>query len=348
MEELISVVIPVYNVEKYLDRCVESVVSQSYQNLEIILVDDGSPDNCPRMCDEWAAKDARIRVIHKKNAGLGMARNTGIEHASGKYICFFDSDDYVASDIIENAYELARNTDAEVTFFGMAAVDAKGRVTSERIPSAEQTVYTGDEVRQIVLPDLIHDGSKEARIYNLSLSAWSCLFDLALIRRTNWRFVSERDIISEDSYALIALFRHVSKVAILQRIGYYYCFNSNSLTQTYRPDRYAKICRFYEDAVKLHSAMGYSDVVKERIGRLYLAFVVGALKQMAEAPELLVSRMRYVRKTVLDSTLQNVLRGLDISCYSWKIKLLFLCLRYRCWLLTFILLRLQSGLNRNG
>ena len=84
----ISLIIPVYNVEKYLDRCITSIVNQTYRNLEIILVDDGSPDNCPSMCDRWGEKDSRIKVVHKENAGLGMARNTGIECATGDYICF--------------------------------------------------------------------------------------------------------------------------------------------------------------------------------------------------------------------------------------------------------------------
>lgn len=98
---VVSVVLPIYNVEKYLNRCVKSVVNQSYKSLEIILVDDGSPDNCPTLCEDWAKKDSRIKVVHKENAGLGYARNTGIENATGEYICFFDSDDYIALDAIE-------------------------------------------------------------------------------------------------------------------------------------------------------------------------------------------------------------------------------------------------------
>ena len=93
--DLISVIVPVYKVEKYLDRCVESIVNQTYKNLEIILVDDGSPDNCPAMCDAWAKKDSRIKVIHKENGGLSDARNAGMRLASGEYICFVDSDDWM-------------------------------------------------------------------------------------------------------------------------------------------------------------------------------------------------------------------------------------------------------------
>ena len=107
---LVSVVVPIYNVEKYLDRCINSIVNQTYKDLEIILVDDGSPDRCPEMCDLWGKKDKRIKVIHKDNAGLGMARNTGIENARGEYICFFDSDDYVDLQTIEVTLEKAKQT----------------------------------------------------------------------------------------------------------------------------------------------------------------------------------------------------------------------------------------------
>lgn len=126
IDGLLSVVVPVYKVEPYLDRCVESIVNQTYSNLEIILVDDGSPDRCPQMCDEWAKRDGRIKVVHKQNAGLGMARNTGIENAAGEYICFFDSDDYVALDTIEKAYRLAAAEKSDIVLFGYYNVNQDG------------------------------------------------------------------------------------------------------------------------------------------------------------------------------------------------------------------------------
>ncbi len=101
---LISVVIPVYKVEKYLRECVDSVINQTYKNLDIILVDDGSPDKCPAICDEYAEKDTRVRVIHRKNGGLSAARNSGIDIARGEYITFIDSDDYVSRVYVEQLY----------------------------------------------------------------------------------------------------------------------------------------------------------------------------------------------------------------------------------------------------
>lgn len=109
---LVSVIVPVYKVEDYLDKCVKSIVAQTYENLEIILVDDGSPDNCPSMCDSWAQKDSRIKVIHKENGGVSSARNSALDAAAGDYICFVDSDDFIEPNAV--GYMLENIGDADV------------------------------------------------------------------------------------------------------------------------------------------------------------------------------------------------------------------------------------------
>ena len=106
---LVSIIIPVYKVEPYLDKCVQSVIAQTYKDLEIILVDDGSPDRCPQMCDEWAQKDKRIRVIHQKNCGLSGARNTGIREAKGEWLYFLDSDDWIIPECIALMVDCVNN-----------------------------------------------------------------------------------------------------------------------------------------------------------------------------------------------------------------------------------------------
>lgn len=113
-ESLISVIIPIYNVEKYLDRCLKSIISQSYKNIEIILIDDGSKDASSKICDDYAKSDNRIRVIHKKNEGVAIARNLGIKKATGKYITFIDADDYVEKDYVKILYELCRDHDVSI------------------------------------------------------------------------------------------------------------------------------------------------------------------------------------------------------------------------------------------
>lgn len=130
-EPLICVIVPVYKVERYLDRCVESIVDQSYHNLEIILVDDGSPDRCGAMCDAWAEKDCRIRVIHKPNGGLSDARNAGVRVCRGEYVVFADSDDYLADQMVERLYRAAVAAGTKMAVCGINCVTDAGVPTGE-------------------------------------------------------------------------------------------------------------------------------------------------------------------------------------------------------------------------
>lgn len=145
MGRLVSIIVPVYKVEKYLDRCVESIVNQTYRNIEIVLVDDGSPDNCPTMCDAWGEKDSRIKVIHKKNGGLSDARNVGIREAAGDYLLFVDSDDMLDLDAVLKLEAYADDADllvAEATIYEM-----DGTIIHENHTNLlENHVYTGGEI----------------------------------------------------------------------------------------------------------------------------------------------------------------------------------------------------------
>lgn len=132
MRPLISVIIPIYNVEKYLPRAIESVCGQTYSNLEIILVEDGSPDKCGEICDEYASHDARIKVIHKENGGLSDARNAGLDAMSGEYVAFVDSDDYIAPFFVEELYRALSDTNADVSFCRYAVVKKEDNSEGER------------------------------------------------------------------------------------------------------------------------------------------------------------------------------------------------------------------------
>ncbi len=132
----ISVIVPVYKVEKYLDECIESVLAQTFRDIELILVDDGSPDNCPKMCDEWAKKDARIRVIHQPNGGLSNARNTGVKNSSGEYVCFIDSDDLISPLYCETLHNLLKDTEYDFSACGVLRFP-DGTIPS---PSVTETV----------------------------------------------------------------------------------------------------------------------------------------------------------------------------------------------------------------
>lgn len=167
-EPLISVIIPIYKVEEYLSKCIDSVINQTYKNLEIILVDDGSPDNCPKMCDEWAKNDNRIKVIHKKNGGLSDARNAGIDIAKGEYLTFIDSDDYIDNEYISTLCYLIKKYNSDISMVDIKRVFDNGKIYNTS--NNEEFVMTQEEFFEKMLygeRDL--DNSASAKLYKKEL-----------------------------------------------------------------------------------------------------------------------------------------------------------------------------------
>ena len=151
MDSLVSIIIPVYNVEKYLDKCIASVVNQTYTNLEIILIDDGSPDNCPTICDQWQAKDSRITVIHQQNGGLSIARNEGLKLATGEYIGFVDSDDWIEPDMVELLLTALLETDADIAVCNYQLESEGSKAIRKIAVSSERKLYSNEEVLIIII-----------------------------------------------------------------------------------------------------------------------------------------------------------------------------------------------------
>ena len=158
---LISVIVPIYKVEKYLNRCIESIVNQTYSNLEIILVDDGSPDNCPQMCDEWAVKDSRIKVIHKENGGLSDARNSGMNLATGDVISFIDSDDWIDLKAFEVMLNVMQKKNSDIISGGVKWVNENGELLRKASVETYEILNTNDAMKE-----LLHDGKLKQHVWN--------------------------------------------------------------------------------------------------------------------------------------------------------------------------------------
>ncbi len=204
MNKLISVIVPVYNVEKYLQKCVDSIINQTYQNLEIILVDDGSTDNSGKICDEYLKKDKRIKVIHKRNGGLSDARNWAIDVAEGEYIEFVDSDDYIEQDMIEFLYNNIEQYNADISICSYYMIDEKECINQS---TNELYVYSRLEILQEVLLD------EKIRSY-----AWNKLFKKSLF--DDIRFPVGK--IFEDVITIGKLFEKSEKVVLNDVAKYYY------------------------------------------------------------------------------------------------------------------------------
>ena len=213
MEPLITVIVPVYNVEKYLDKCVESIVNQTYKNLEIILVDDGSPDNCPAMCDEWAKKDSRIKVIHKANGGVSSARNAGLDTAQGEYIGFVDSDDYIKENMYEILLKSFCENNIELSVCGLVCYGKAVSIDKNKIIKKDDALT--------MLFDIKNYPYFEGYV-------WNKLFKSDIIKKNKLRFDENIDM-SEDTLFNFMYLKYVSKVSIVKGECYQYNYRYDSV-----------------------------------------------------------------------------------------------------------------------
>ena len=234
----VSIIIPVYNVEKYIDKCVQSAMNQTLQDIEIILVDDESPDGCPQICDEYATRDNRIKVIHKKNGGLGFARNSGMEVATGEYVTFLDSDDFVDLHTYEHLYNVAKAENLDAIYYKFKRFTNENEVTPEE-PSNVITKYEKENIKELMLDIIASEPS--AKVDNkIPCSSCTAMYRFEIIKKNNVRFHSERELICEDLIFNLDLLKHASIVASYNRCHYHYRINPSSLTGNVRTDRFEK------------------------------------------------------------------------------------------------------------
>ena len=212
MNDKISVIVPIYKVEKYLKRCVDSIINQTYKNLEIILVDDGSPDNCGRICDEYAKTDDRIRVIHKENGGLSDARNAGIDIASGEYLSFIDSDDWVDENFINLLYKNIVENDADIAITGITCVyDDK---------SEDMYIPAQGCINNIRALELLNETGYVYMVVACNKLYKKKMFD-------NIRYPKGR--INEDELVIHKIFYEADKICLLTDKNYYYYQRTDSI-----------------------------------------------------------------------------------------------------------------------
>lgn len=266
-KDLITIIIPVYNVKKYLKQCIESVVNQTYKNIEIILVNDGSTDGSGDICDEYAIKDSRVRVIHKKNAGLGLARNSGLEKASGKYVTFIDSDDYADINMIESLYNCILDEKADTCIGGYKRVDDEGSIIFEE--SYNYSIFTGKNIQKKLFYRML--GSSPEKSDAIRMSVWNSMYSMEIIRENAIKFPSEREFISEDIIFDSDYYKNAKKVIIIGSTAYNYRINALSLTMKYNKDRFEKyklLCSTLIDRLSL------DDIDNDAILRIKRMFFV--------------------------------------------------------------------------
>lgn len=318
---LVSIIIPIYNVEKYLENCVNSVINQSYSNLEIILVDDGSPDNCPKMCDDFSIIDKRIKVIHKKNAGLGLARNSGLEIATGEYVIFVDSDDWIDLDTVEKMLSIAQKDNCDFIVAGFNRQYDENKIISSNKCTDVIEIIKKSDIQEKILYPILGSLSKNSNDVEREMCVWTNMYKLSIIRDSNIIFANEREFLSEDLLFNINYIMKINSAALVPYCFYHYRLNHVSLTNAYRKNRFSLLCNLYKHEKDLLSKYNIWSDAQERVYRTFIMKARNAIRILVNSKNLSFSKKyTHLKKILNNEILIEILSKYPINSYKMSLK----------------------------
>jgi glycosyltransferase involved in cell wall biosynthesis len=341
MDIKVSIIVPCYMVEKYLDRCMESVVNQSLKEIEIILVDDGSKDNVPIICEKWRKEDDRIRVIHKNNEGLGLARNTGLELAKGIYVAFIDSDDYVDKQMYEILYEKAILCDADIVYSGVNKVNLNG----EKIPySLYDDNFKGEKIYQL-LCDTIASPVGNPNPNMRTGSVWRGIFRRSILVDNQIIFRSERLILCEDSVFNLELYPKCKSIQFVPLPLYNYCFNESSISHTFNTKKIQALENLCKEIEESEVFVKYPDI-QYRTMRMFVSLSLSFLNLIIDTDLALSQKRKYSSVLCCNKRFKQIQSSYPIKKMPFRWRMEFILLRYNLFFLALTLKR-ASNLKKN-
>lgn len=321
MNDKISIIVPIYKVEKYLDKCIESLVNQTYTNLEIILVDDGSPDKCPEMCDKWAEKDSRIKVIHKPNGGLSDARNAGMKEANGEYIVFTDSDDFLDKHFIEYLYIAIIDNEVEMSSCDFAYY-YDGDIVTNEVTRGKITVSSSETA----IEDILNNR-------NVRAVAWNKMFHRGLL-------VGEEFPVGkyhEDEFFSYRIIHKAKKIAYIDSALYYYRQREGSIMASFN----------IKHLDSLEAGLERLSLLKKYYPDLYIydkaTFCMGCVLMYLSALDDKECDKKEIKKIIKSKRKQVKVNIKEFSSYSFKKKLYVICGRYFLGVFSWILKSLRRN-----
>ena len=304
----LSIIVPIYNVENYLRKCLDSILNQDLNEIEVILVDDASPDNCPQICEEYEKKDSRIKVIHKKNEGLGLARNTGLEVATGEYVYFIDSDDYLVANCLKKMYLCAVSGNCDAVFGGVIFENENG-ITKKIENQYLNKVFFQPDINNIILKDMLGSSSHAKTDRGLGMSVWQGIYKLELIKKNKILFYSEREYLSEDILFQISFLTKSKKICWIDDYSYVHLMNNNySLTNKYNEKRFSLAKVLLEKIEQDLKVLNLDDSFLNRARRTFFGNVRVCLKQIINVfnkKEALIKIKKIVDDDYLQYNIQN-------------------------------------------
>lgn len=306
-----SVIVPIYKVEEYLPACIESVLGQSFPDFELILVDDGSPDQCPAMCDAYAEKDARIKVIHKPNGGLASARRAGIRVAAGAYVFNLDSDDQIEKDTLACAHKIISDTNCEMVSFSYRWVK-NGETVKITNDGLDEGLYIGESLEKHIFPRLLMDRNMEHMSYYLSGKAIKR--DLLTPNQLN---VSETISLGEDLCCVVPCYLQAESVYISKKNAYLYTVRGDSLSNAFNVRQIGLV----ENVIREISKNDFRKVanIEEQLCRYSCFMCFAILASAAEGNHF--DRIEAIRENIENSLHNEKIRNATFAGITFKSKI---------------------------
>ena len=336
---MVSVIIPVYNVEKFLNRCVDSILSQTYKNIEIILVDDGAQDSSPQICDEYAHKDIRVKVIHKNNGGLASARNAGLKVAKGDYILFVDSDDWIKDITVEELLNIAVKNQVDFVRFIPVSAGYPDRPDGTPINFGtedfmEDGVYNKEKMIRDIYPRLF---VTPQLTMGPIVAAWRSLYNRKFLVDNNLYFDEEVKY-SEDAIFSAKVVYNSNKFYYIKG-GYYYnyFYNTSSITKSFKKDRW-NVCKILSSTFKKEFG-NKSDYDFSK--QLHLEDIYNVLNALGQNTyiESFKNRYKYVKDIFNDNFTKQSMKYINLTDVNIKLKIILYLIKYKLLLPYMVLVR---------
>lgn len=335
---MVTVIVPMYNVEKYICNCLDSIVNQTYKNLQIVIVDDGSPDKSGEIADKYASQDSRITVIHKKNQGLGLARNSGLEFAEGKYTIFVDSDDWLDLDHIESLVKVAEEKNVDVVIHSFKTCDSKGNRVKDYI------IKTGvfENVIDELLMPMLASSDSNAQDKTLPIGAWCKLYKTEIIKNNKLRFINEKEFIAEDIFFNIDYLSCCQNGVAIEEYGYNYRKNENSISNAYNKQRSQRTFLFYEKLKERINQEHRFDSSKEhRVERCYIGKCRAAIRIIEASSLSRKEKLLEIGRIIHHPSLIEALNEFPIRNYSRSLYLIAVAMKLKNALLVYHLFKIR-------
>lgn len=318
----ISVIIPVYRTEKYLSECVDSVLAQTFDALELILIDDGSPDSCPQICDDYLKRDNRVRVFHKENEGAAAARNVGLDAARGDYITFVDSDDYIDSMMYENMIRTIERYNCD--FVVCDCVKEYEGYSQQYTHDVRGGYYNEEQFIKEYMPQLLILPSIE---YPVTISNWVCLFRRELLEKPFIRYQSGIRFSEDWLFGAQAALKAKTFYYMKGENHYHYRMNEQSVTHTFKKDKWNDYCKLYDNIKKEFSKVEKYDF-HVQINRVLLFLLYNVLDDLNKTKQLgIKEKVIKIKDIIKSSEVKRMFKQLNIwkQQISFKQKVLTMC-----------------------